>query len=76
MRIGIDANVYVSALISPRGAPAQIFARWINDRFDVLISPAIVDEPLRVTAYEKLQEYARLRENRQEFVQLLSEQAI
>jgi uncharacterized protein len=29
-----------------------------------------------VTAYEKLQKHARLRENRQEFVQLLADQAI
>lgn len=76
MRVVIDANVCVSALISRRGAPAQIIERWLSGRFDVLISPAIVDELLRVTAYDKLQKYARLRENRREFVQLLSEQAI
>lgn len=76
MRVVIDANVYISALISARGAPARIVAQWLSGQFDVLVSPAIVDEVSRVTAYEKLQKYPRLRENRQEFAQLLSEQAI
>lgn len=76
MRLVIDANVFVSALISSRGAPAQIIDRWLQGQFHVLISQPIVDEILRVTAYEKLQKYASLRENRQEFVQLLSEQGI
>ena len=75
MRVVVDANVYVSALISSSGASARIIERWLQAEFDVLISPTIVKEVQRVTAYEKLQKYARLRENRQEFVQLLSEQA-
>ena len=76
MRVVIDANVYVSALISSRGAPARIVDRWLSGEFDVLISKPILDEIVRVTAYEKLQKYARLHENREEFVKLLSEQAI
>lgn len=76
MRVVIDANVYVSALISSSGAPARIVKHWLQGKFDVLISQAIVDEILRVTGYEKLQKYARLRENRREFVQLLVDQAI
>ena len=76
MRVVIDANVYVSALISSKGAPARIIEHWLQGKFDVLISQAIVDEIVRVTAYEKLKKYARLRENRQEFVQLLADQGI
>jgi hypothetical protein len=76
MRVVIDANVYVSALISPRGAPAGVVNRWLEGQFDVLISQPIIDEILRVTAYMRLQKYRRLRESRLEFVALLAEQAI
>lgn len=76
MRVVIDANVFISALISSRGAPSQVIERWLQGQFDVLLTPPIVEELLRVTAYEKLQKYAGLRENRQEFVRLLSEQGI
>ena len=76
MRVVIDANIYVSALISPKGAPALVVNRWLEGHFDVLVSQPIINEILRVTAYEKLQRYTRLRESRLEFVTLLSEQAI
>lgn len=76
MRVVLDSNVFVSALISAKGAPASIIERWLDGDFDVLVSQAIIEEILRVTAYEKLQTYARLRETRLEFVTLVSEQAI
>ena len=75
MRVVIDANVYVNPLIF-RGAPARTVDRWLSGEFVVLISEPILDEIARVTAYEELQKYARLRQNRKEFVQLLAEQAI
>lgn len=76
MRVVIDANVYISALISAKGTPALLIDRWLKGSFDVLISRAIIEEILRVSAYEKLQKYKRLRDARLEFVTLLSEQAI
>lgn len=76
MRVVIDANIYVSALISPKGAPALVINRWLEGHFDVLVSQPIINEILRVTAYEKLQRYKRLRESRLEFATLLSEQAV
>jgi uncharacterized protein len=74
MRVVLDANVIISALISAKGAPAVIVERWL--RGDVVVSRPIIEEIARVTAYEGLQKYARLRENRLEFITLLSEQAI
>ena len=76
MRVVVDANVYISALISASGAPASVVNRWLEGYFDVLVSQPIVEEILRVTAYKRLQKYKRLRESRLEFVTLLSEQAI
>jgi putative PIN family toxin of toxin-antitoxin system len=45
--------------------------------FEVLVSQPITDEVLRVTGYERLQKkYQKIRENRLEFVELISEQGI
>lgn len=76
MRVVVDANIYISALISANGAPALVVNRWLEGHFDVLVSQPIIEEILRVMAYPRLQKYKRLRESRLEFVTLLSEQAI
>jgi uncharacterized protein len=77
MRVVLDANIYVSALVSDKGNPAKIINRWLDGTYEVLVSQAIIDEILRVTGYERIQrKYARVQENRLEFVALLMEQAI
>ena len=75
MQVVLDANVYVSALISDKGNPSRIINRWLAGEFDILVSPPIINEILRVTGYRRIQnKYARVRENRLEFVELISEQ--
>ena len=76
MRIVLDTNIYVSNLISDKGNPARIVRWWLEGEYDVLLSQPIVDEILRVTGYERIQKkYAKVRENRLEFVALISDQA-
>jgi putative PIN family toxin of toxin-antitoxin system len=77
MRVVLDANIYVSALISEKGNPARIIDEWLEEAFELVISLPISDEILRVTNYERFQrKYAKVRENRLEFVRLLSDQCI
>ena len=77
MRVVLDANIYVSALISSKGNPAKIINKWLAGQFDVVISRPIIDEILRVTAYERIQQkYVKVRENRLEFVELIAKQGI
>jgi len=77
MRVVLDANIYISSLISSKGNPASIINKWLGGEFEVLISQSIVDEILRVTNYDRLQKkYKKIRENRLEFVELISEQGI
>jgi putative PIN family toxin of toxin-antitoxin system len=77
MRVVLDANVVVSALISAKGAPAQIVAHWQAERFEVLVSPAILQELDRVLHYPKLQQRYHLPEELvQRFLRLLARQAI
>ncbi len=53
-RAVLDANVVVSALLSPHGVPAQVLMAWRAETFDLLISAAILDEISRVLRYPKL----------------------
>ncbi|MFH1905790.1 MAG: putative toxin-antitoxin system toxin component, PIN family [Chloroflexota bacterium] len=48
MRAVIDTNVYVSFLLSPRGAGAWLIAMWRDSRFDVVVSPALHQELVEV----------------------------
>jgi hypothetical protein len=54
MRIVLDANVLVSAVLSPDGTPARILEAWRAEQFDVVISDAIVEEIDRVLYYPKI----------------------
>ncbi len=63
MRVVLDANVWVSALISGRGAPARIVERWQRGAVEVVICSAIRAELDRVLHYPKLIERYRLPEN-------------
>jgi putative PIN family toxin of toxin-antitoxin system len=50
----LDTNVIVSALISPRGAPAQIYRAWQAGRFAYVTSPRLLDELARVLTYPRV----------------------
>lgn len=56
MRIVVDTNVLVSALLSATSLPAQLVTLWRHDRFDLLISGEQLDELVRVTRYPKLRD--------------------
>jgi len=72
MRVVLDANVLVSAIISPRGAPAEILARWQEGMFDLVISPPILRELDRVLHYPRIQQRYHLpEEDVQRFLTLL-----
>lgn len=54
MRVVLDTNVLLSALISPYGAPDTIYRAWRAARFDLATSTAQLDELRRVSRYPKL----------------------
>jgi hypothetical protein len=54
MRVVLDANVFVSSILSVAGTPARILDAWRNERFQLLISDAILDEIRRVLRYPKI----------------------
>jgi len=44
MRVVLDTNIHVSALIQPTGHPARIVNLWAEGHFDLLISEFILKE--------------------------------
>lgn len=54
MRVVLDTNVLLSALISPYGAPDAIYNAWRASRFELVTSTVQLDEVRRVSRYPKL----------------------
>lgn len=54
MRIVLDSNVLLSALMSAATPPARILALWRSRKFDLLTSAEQIDEIARVTRYPKI----------------------
>jgi putative PIN family toxin of toxin-antitoxin system len=48
--VALDTNTVVSAIISPRGNPGQILHAWQQSAFQLVTSPALLDEVVDVLA--------------------------
>jgi putative PIN family toxin of toxin-antitoxin system len=56
MRLVIDTNIFISALLAETSLPAHLVVLWRNGRFDLLTSIDQLDELRRVTRYPKIRE--------------------
>lgn len=54
MRVILDTNVLLGALVSPHGPPEVIYRAWRAARFELVTSAAQLDELRRVSRYPKL----------------------
>ncbi len=54
MRAVLDADVLISAILSPRGAPARLLLAWQAGAFELIISPMLLAEVRRALGYPKL----------------------
>ncbi|MBS0576719.1 MAG: putative toxin-antitoxin system toxin component, PIN family [Proteobacteria bacterium] len=54
MRVVLDTNVLLAALISPQGSPDAIYRAWRSGKFEVVTSQAQLDELRRASRYPKL----------------------
>ena len=54
MRVILDTNVLLGALISPHGPPDVIFRAWRAARFELVTSLAQLEELRRASRYPKL----------------------
>jgi putative PIN family toxin of toxin-antitoxin system len=56
MRLVIDTNIFISALLAETSLPAHLVVLWRDGRFDLLTSIDQLDELRRVTRYPKIRE--------------------
>jgi putative PIN family toxin of toxin-antitoxin system len=54
IRVVLDANVLISGLISEKGAPGKIIEAWLEGRFQLCVSPPILDELSHVLKYPRI----------------------
>lgn len=54
MRVVLDVNVHVSALLSSDGAPARILREWQAAQFELLVSEQLLAELGQTLQYPKL----------------------
>ncbi len=56
MRLVVDTNILISALLAGTSLPARLIVLWREGRFDLLTSAEQLDELRRVTRYPKIRE--------------------
>ncbi|MGI8925086.1 MAG: putative toxin-antitoxin system toxin component, PIN family [Tepidiformaceae bacterium] len=77
MKVVLDNNVLVSAVITPVGTSGAIFAAWRSAGFQLIVSPALLSELLRVLAYPRIVKRTGWALPEQEaFVELLREASL
>ncbi|MFT3813310.1 MAG: putative toxin-antitoxin system toxin component, PIN family [Acidovorax sp.] len=56
MRIVVDTNLLISALLAEASLPARLVLLWRQGRFELVSSAEQLDELMRVTRYAKVRE--------------------
>jgi len=56
LRLVVDTNILISALLAGTSLPAQLIVRWRDGRFNLLTAAEQLDELMRVTRYPKIRE--------------------
>jgi hypothetical protein len=56
VRLVVDTNILISALLAGTSLPAHLIVLWREGRFDLLTSADQLDELMRVTRYPKIRE--------------------
>ena len=59
MIVVLDTNVIISALLSPKGTPAEIIRRWEADEFEVVTAPPLLAELNRALEYQRVKKHLK-----------------
>lgn len=57
MKLVLDTNILISALLTKNTPPDQLYQHWVNGLFDVVSSDWQLDELKRVLGYKKLRPF-------------------
>lgn len=75
MRVVLDPNILVSALISSAGHSQQIVSAWVDGRFQLVVSPVLLAELSDVIMRSKFRRWVS-QETAAEFVRALEDGAL
>ena len=76
MKVVLDANIFVSAVISGKGNPARVLQLRLDEEMEVVLTLAILEEIRRVIYYPRLRKAHRLPDKEIElFLRLIAERA-
>lgn len=56
MRLVLDTNILISALLARTSLPVHLIALWREGYFDLLTAPEQLDELMRVTRYPEIRD--------------------
>lgn len=54
MRVVLDPNVLIAALLAPNGTPAALILRWLAGDFELVVSEQLLVELERALGYPKI----------------------
>lgn len=54
MRVVLDPNVLIAALLSAGGTPARLLLRWLDGEFELVVSDLLLAEFRRACGYSKI----------------------
>lgn len=78
MRVVVDANIFVSALLSSNGSPGKVVSRLVEGGHTFLVSQKTMEELRRILNYPKIQTLLKRSDNEIEkfvsSVELLAEE--
>lgn len=57
LRAVLDPGVLIAALLSRKGAPAQLLQAWVDGQFEMVVSPNLLDELDRVLRRPRFRSY-------------------
>ncbi len=63
-RVVLDPGVLIAALLSPKGAPAQLLRGWMQGDYELVVSPKLLAELERVLLRDKFRTYLSTTEAR------------
>jgi putative PIN family toxin of toxin-antitoxin system len=60
VNVVLDTNIYIGAVITPRGPAGQVVTAWRGSAFDVVLSRQLIAEIERALTYPQVQRYMSL----------------
>lgn len=75
LRVVVDTNVWISALLNPHGPPAQVLEALKRNAFEPVLASALLDELMEVVKRPRLRRYCLRHEEIIELQNLLRDRS-